>query len=262
MRSSPTENLKSSLAFRESTSLKLPDQFNKEKNTRRQGIFWIFTIPYALYECPTELPVFANYICGQQEKGNVTDYHHWQFVVAFKQKKSLAGVLELFPGAGVHAELTRSRHANDYCGKDSTAIDGTQFEFGAKPIKRNDPTDWESIWEAAKLGSVDKIPANIRVVSYRTIRAIAADYATPTPVVRTCYVYWGKTGTGKSRKAWELAGLEAYPKDPRTKFWTGYQGQKHAIFDEFRGGIDIAHMLRWTDRYPVHIEIKGTTFLT
>lgn len=27
--------------------------------------------------------------------------------------------------------------------------------------------------------------------------------------------------------------------------------------DEFRGGIDIAHLLRWFDRYPVIVEIKG-----
>jgi len=29
----------------------------------------------------------------------------------------------------------------------------------------------------------------------------------------------GTTGMGKSRRAWEEAGLNAYPKDPRSKFW-------------------------------------------
>lgn len=29
------------------------------------------------------------------------------------------------------------------------------------------------------------------------------------------------------------------------------------MVDEFRGGIDIAHLLRWFDRYPVNVEIKG-----
>jgi len=27
--------------------------------------------------------------------------------------------------------------------------------------------------------------------------------------------------------------------------------------DEFRGGIDIGHLLRWLDRYPVIVEVKG-----
>lgn len=191
--------------------------------------------------------------------GLTTSYLHWQLVVAVKQKVSLGGLRKLFPGDGVHAELSRSSAAIDYCSKSKTSVPGTQFEFGARPIKRNDRTDWESVWEAAKRNDLCAIPANIRVVSYRTIRAIAADYAKPNAIVRSCFVFYGPTATGKSRQAWEEAGVEAYSKDPRTKFWTGYQGQKHAIFDEFRGGIDIAHILRWTDRYAVHIETKGAS---
>jgi len=34
----------------------------------------------------------------------------------------------------------------------------------------------------------------------------------------------------------------------------GYRGQEHVVFDEFRGGIDISHVLRWFDRYPVIVE--------
>jgi hypothetical protein len=29
--------------------------------------------------------------------------------------------------------------------------------------------------------------------------------------------------------------------------------------DEFAGRIDIVHLLRWFDRYPVSVEIKGST---
>ncbi len=75
---------------------------------------------------------------------------------------------------------------------------------------------------------------------------------------RKCYVYWGNTGTGKSRKAWDLAGWDAYPKDPNTKFWDGYQNSENVVIDEFRGLISISHMLRWLDRYPVIVEIKGS----
>jgi len=76
---------------------------------------------------------------------------------------------------------------------------------------------------------------------------------------RICMVFWGKTGTGKSRRAWEEAGMDAYCKDPRTKFWDGYQDEENVVIDEFRGGIDISHLLRWLDRYPVRVEIKGSS---
>jgi hypothetical protein len=52
--------------------------------------------------------------------------------------------------------------------------------------------------------------------------------------------------------------MDAYAKDPRTKWWCGYRGQKNVVIDEFRGGIDISHMLRWLDRYPVTVETKGS----
>ena len=39
----------------------------------------------------------------------------------------------------------------------------------------------------------------------------------------------------------------------------GYVNQSHVILDEFRGTIDISHLLRWLDRYPVLVEGKGTT---
>jgi len=76
---------------------------------------------------------------------------------------------------------------------------------------------------------------------------------------RTVTVYWGPTGTGKSRRAWDESGLDAYPKDPRTKFWDGYQSQPCVVIDEFRGAIDVSHLLRWFDRYPVLVEIKGSS---
>jgi hypothetical protein len=53
--------------------------------------------------------------------------------------------------------------------------------------------------------------------------------------------------------------MDAFSKDPRTKFWCGYRGQRKVVVDEFRGGIDIAHILRWCDRYPVQVEVKGAS---
>jgi hypothetical protein len=86
------------------------------------------------------------------------------------------------------------------------------------------------------------------------------DYAQPEAIERTIHVFHGPTGTGKSRRAWEeaqLGGLPVYAKDPRSKFWYGYRSEDRVIVDEFRGGIDIAHLLRWLDRYPVCVETKG-----
>jgi hypothetical protein len=131
--------------------------------------------------------------------------------------------------------------------------------LGRRPIQRNRADDWDAVRKSAEEGRMEDIPSDIYVRYYFPLRAIAADSAKANPMERTCNVFWGLTGTGKSRRAWEEAGMEAYPKDPRTKWWCGYKGQENVVIDEFRGGIDISHMLRWLDRYPVCVETKGSS---
>lgn len=153
-------------------------------------------------------------------------------------------------------EPSRSAAAEAYVHKDQTR-DGDPFEFGQKPFNRNRGTDWERVKELAQRGQLDLVPADVFVRYYRTLTFIAADHAEPIALEKTVYVFYGRTGTGKSRRAWDEAGPLAYAKDPRSKFWCGYRTHEHVVIDEFRGGIDISHMLRWLDRYPVNIEIKG-----
>jgi len=221
---------------------------------RRQGIFWMLTVPAHAYT--PWLPQALQWCRGQLEEGQ-GGFLHWQLCCAFRKKESLIGVRELF--GPFHAEITRSSAAADYVWKEDTRIAGTQFELGARPCARNVARDWDAIWESAKSGDLLAIPPSIRIQSYRTLCQIRADHERPIGMERTCYVYWGRTGSGKSRAAWAAGGLESYPKDPRTKFWCGYDGQEHVIIDEFRGGIDVGHLLRWLDRYPVIVEKKGSS---
>jgi hypothetical protein len=219
-----------------------------------QGIYWLLTIPQ--HEFTPYLPAELAYIKGQLECGADTGYLHWQVLAVFNKKCRLAFVKRIF-GNGIHAELTKSKAANDYVWKDETRVDGTQFELGQLKFKRNCETDWAAVLDDAKRGRMDDIPPDIIVRHYGNLRRIGMDHLAPVAVERRIIVYWGPSGTGKSRRAWNEAGLDAYPKDPLTKFWDGYRGQENVVIDEFRGGVSIGHVLRWFDRYPVNIEVKG-----
>lgn len=218
------------------------------------GRYWILTIPGADFSPPYK-PAAVQWIRGQLERGD-GGYVHWQLVAAFPKNVRLAAVKRVF-GDTCHAELTRSDAAIEYVWKELTRIENTQFELGERLLRRNDKRDWQSIWDAAKSGRLEDIDVAARVQHYRTIKQIATDHLIAPAMERTVHVFWGTTGTGKSRRAWAEAGADAYPKDPRTKFWCGYQGGANVVIDEFRGGIDISHLLRWFDRYPVLVEIKG-----
>jgi len=221
----------------------------------KQGRYWLLTIPQ--HHFVPWLPPGLCYIRGQLERGGETDYLHWQVLAQCEQKCTLSRIRQIF--GPVHAELSRSTAADAYVWKEDTRVEGTQFELGQRPVRRNVKEDWERVWETAKAGNYEQIDAVIRVQHYRTLRTIRSDYAKGVGMERSCYVFWGRTGTGKSRRAWDEAGFDAFPKDPRTKWWDGYQGESHVVIDEFRGDISISHMLRWLDRYPVLVEIKGAT---
>nr|UOF80774.1 rep protein [Cressdnaviricota sp.] len=200
--------------------------------TRRQGTYWIGTISC---DQPWEpaLPTGVAYIRGQRELG-AGGFEHWQIFFITSTKHSCVALARLWSPVVGHWELTRSSAAEQYVWKDDTRV-GEPFEFGTRPIRRNSSTDWELIKQQAIEGELALIPADLFIRYYRTFQAIAADHSVPVAMERHCVCFWGKTGTGKSRSAWELGGQDSYAKDPRSKFWCGYRSQSVVIVDEFRG---------------------------
>lgn len=221
----------------------------------KQGIFWLLTVPHRCFT--PYLPPGLAWIRGQLELA-ASGYLHWQICLAMSKRCRRREIKRVF-GDEIFAELAKSQSAAEYVWKEETRVEGTQFEYGARPIRRNSAVDWEFVWAAAKSREYEAIPAHTRVQCFGSILRIASYFDSPVAQVRECTVYWGRTGTGKSKRAWEEAGMDSYAKDPRSKFWCGYRGQNNVIIDEFRGGIDISHILRWTDRYPVLVEIKGSS---
>lgn len=223
----------------------------------RQGRYWLLTIPADDWTPPGDLGADFSYLRGQLELG-AGGFRHWQVLAAFKTNKRLASVKAAFTNT-THAELSRSDAATDYVWKDDTAVEGTRFQLGTRPLKRNNRADWDAIWSAAAARRIMDIPSDIRLRCYNQIRRVGVDHLAPTRVDRHVSVFWGVTGSGKSHRAWAAGGDTAYSKDPRTKWWDGYRGQEHVIIDEFRGVVDISHILRWTDKYPVCVETKGAS---
>lgn len=69
------------------------------------------------------------------------------------------------------------------------------------------------------------------------------------------FVFYGPTGTGKSRAA--LGGFpDAYWKQ-RSQWWCGYANHSTVILDEFYGWLPFDLLLRVCDRYPLLVETKG-----
>ena len=75
---------------------------------------------------------------------------------------------------------------------------------GTLPVRRNDKHDWNDVWTNDKNGNIELIPPELRIRYYNSIKRIEKDHLQPIGIVKQVYCFWGKTGTGKSRTAWEM----------------------------------------------------------
>lgn len=221
-----------------------------------QARYWLLTIPVAHYPEVSILPPVV-YIKGQKEVGTENGLVHWQLLVICSKKVTMRALKACFvPQA--HCEPSRSSAAEDYVWKEDTRVPDTQFEMGARPMNRSSKTDWDDVLSKVKQGRIDETPADVQVRYYNSLKRIVVDNMVnvPRPEIDAQF-FWGVSGSGKTRAAWDQAGLDAYIKNPNTKWWDGYRNQENVIIDEFTGRIDISYLLTWLDRYPCTVEVKG-----
>lgn len=144
-------------------------------NSTGPARYWMGTIPHADFNSSMPLPGGVAYIKGQQEIGTETGFNHWQLLVVLSKPQRLSWLKNKF-GPTAHWEQTRSAASEQYVWKEDTRVPNTQFEIGQKPIRRNNHADWEKIWDLAKNGRIDEIPAQIRTTNYRTLKQVKFIY--------------------------------------------------------------------------------------
>jgi len=221
-----------------------------------QARYFLLTIPAEKWTPPDELPEGIQYLKGQKEQGE-GGYLHWQALVVFGKPATIKKVKTYFC-LECHVEPSRSAAANQYVWKPETRVENTQFELGALKLKRNCAADWNRVRVDAIEGNMNAIPDDIFIRHYRTLKQIHTDNARPrVRGPQVVNVYWGDSGTGKSRRAFEECGEIYYIKMSSTKWFDGYRGEENVVVDEFTGQVGIEHLLKWFDRYPCAVEIKG-----
>lgn len=223
------------------------------------GKNWCFTLNNWTEE---ERQAILNYDCKYvvvgKELGKEGTEHLQGFIV-FKDNKRLSACKVV--NSRAHWELCKGTAAqnNKYCTKDFDYEERGDMPKSRKEIGADEKARWLDVIRAAIDGTIkDDYPAEY-VRYHNAVEKIHAKHKKPEQRVVQTKVYWGSTGVGKSHAANEEAGPDTYRKNPRSVFWQGYQGETNVIIDEFRGGIDIAHLLNWLDKWPCTVEIKGSS---
>lgn len=218
---------------------------------------WVFTL-----NNPSELedPKLWNgvrYLVYQREAGENQTPHLQGYVVMQKVARRSA-LKKLNPRC--HWEVRRGTHdeAREYCMKEEGRLEGP-FEVGDPPDKQGKRSDLEAVKDRIIEGASSLEIANeffgqwIRYNrAFDKYKLLLKQQRNEETIVS---VYYGPTGTGKSRCC-----REKYPNaywKSNSKWWDGYEGQEHVVIDEFYGWFPYDFILRLLDRYPLNVETKG-----
>lgn len=202
----------------------------------------------------------CEYACIGREVGE-SGTPHLQMCCEFTNMKSFKQMKNVFKKCHFEMRKGTKQEASDYCKKD-----GDYIEIGKLKDEAGKRTDINIVKKAVNEGK------NMREIcdltnSYQAIRYAETlrKYKMAKRTWKT-EVYWfhGKTGTGKTRTAREMASDDLWVSLDSLRWFDGYDGHSDVIIDDFRPGqCSFSFLLRLLDRYELKVEHKGgsTQFL-
>ena len=200
------------------------------------------------------------YIVMGREICPSTKKEHWQSFISFKFAKTLSSAIKILQnhfGVKCHVEIIRGtlEDNEDYCTKDND-----YYTLGT-PNKQGIRTDLieikNEILNGKKVDDITLENPNIFHQYGRTLNKIedlAMRKKFRTEMTKGIW-YYGKTGVGKSHKAFEGFTPEThyiYPNDGG--WWDGYTQQEIVIINEFRGEIAFKELLDLCDKWPKSVK--------
>lgn len=232
--------------------------------------YWVFTINNPTPSDKPDSFKDVQYMVWQLERG-ANGTPHYQGYVVFKNRKRFDWVRKQNARAVWASRKGNHQQAKDYCTKADTRVDGP-WEVGSEPAekeqgKRSDLlTLKRKLDEGATEKEIARDPETFPV--WAKYHKVVARYKMLTGQQRNwptfTQVIWGAPGLGKTRKALELAGPDAYwlPRPAgQTAWFDGYIGQETIVIDEFYGWLPLDLLCRLLDRYPYQVETKGGSMM-
>lgn len=225
---------------------------------------WCFTLYDSEDTEPEKWKEKVSFCVWQREKCPETGRLHLQGFVQFKRKERLSALKKLHPTAHWEKRRGSAEEAAGYCEKDDTRVAGP-WKYG-EMSSRGMRTDLKELAaRVQQLGTMSAVCAERPDAVLRYSKGIQTLLMNlpPPPLERELkvWLFYGKSRTGKTHTAVHMAPPdEVYIKNC-TKWWDGYQAQKHVVWDDFAGAashVPLPALLQMLDKWRTQIEVKGS----
>ncbi len=191
---------------------------------------------------------------------------HFQGYIEFVRSTRFNAVKALL-GLQVHLEKRRGTRtqARDYTRKDDTRVSGPWEGGEWREVSQGQRVDLEgaitTLEELRDLNRVARAHPREWVRFHRGFESLYARTQPKRPIapIKVVLLY-GKTGTGKTRRAFEK-WPNLHRKAPDTRWFDGYENQEEVLLDDFGGKVSkmsLSYTLQLLDIYPFDVEVKGS----
>jgi len=228
---------------------------------------YCFTINnYSAQEWDLCNTIECEYIVFAHENCPTTQTPHIQGYISFKHQKTFSAMKKIFPRANIREPDGTALQNQTYIvgpyqkGDKYKPFNPDAVERGNCPVGAGKRTDLDSVKD--KLKETGRMADVVEVAtSYQSVRmaeCILKYKEKPRDFKPHVSWYWGPTGTGKSKKAYEEMGLELYTCLSTGKWFEGYDAHENVLIDDMRKDFMKFHeLLRLLDRYAMRVECKG-----
>ena len=179
---------------------------------------------------------------------------HLQFSITFKTAKRLPAMKKLH--AKVHWEIANSEvDVFLYCKKAESEV-VVDIDNRVQGKRRDVDLAYDAVVNKKTRAEFYQDRPSFQAI--RVYEKVSVDMHEPEGwVPKTIEWFYGATGTGKTRAAWERYGASLYVVT-NIRWFDGYIGQETILFDDHRAtDIPWGELLRLLDAYPLRREVKG-----